>query len=63
MNDHLRPPTYLAVVQFLQDGKWHSNEELAEVSQYPQDWLRELELAGHELERKGQPPGLVRLVA
>ncbi len=63
MKNHTRPLTYLTLVGLLQDGQWHSDSELSRISQYPDEWLRELERDGHKLERQGEPPVMYRLVA
>ena len=61
--DDDRPLTYHTVARLLQDGQWHSDSELSRISQYPQEWLRELERDGHTLERQGEPPVMFRMVA
>lgn len=60
MDDHTRELTFPAVVGLLRDGRWHEDEELAEVTHYPHEWLAELRREGFELERDGDA---VRLVA
>ena len=59
-NDHTREKTFPAVVSLLGDGQWHAGDELAAVTTFPQEWLRELEREGFALERQGES---VRLVA
>jgi hypothetical protein len=63
VSDHTRELTYPAVVGLLQDGQWHAAGELTAVTTFPQEWLAELERAGHELERQGDSPQMIRLVA
>ena len=63
MDSHTRQLTYPAVVELLQDGEWHANDELAAVTFFPREWLDELERDGLELERRGESPEMVRLVA
>jgi hypothetical protein len=63
MDSHARQLTYPAVVELLQDGEWHANDELAAVAFFPREWLDELERDGLELERRGESPEMVRLVA
>ena len=63
MDSHTRQLTYPAVVELLQDGEWHANDELAAVTVFPHEWLGELERDGLELERRGESPEMVRLVA
>jgi hypothetical protein len=63
MDAHSRSLTFPAVVGLLQDGEWHADEELAAVTSFPEEWLEELEREGLELERRGDAPQMVRLVA
>ena len=63
MDGHTRPLTYPAVIGLLQDGKWHASEELAAVTFFPEEWLDELAREGLELERRGEPTQMIRLVA
>ena len=63
MDSHTRELTYPAVVGLLQDGEWHAGEELAAVTFFPREWLDELEREGLALERRGDSPEMVRLVA
>lgn len=60
MLEHTRQLTFPAVVELLRDGQWHAGDELAAVTTFPQEWLKELEREGFELERQGES---VRLVA
>lgn len=60
MLEHTRKLTFPAVVELLRDGQWHADDELAAVTTFPQEWLKELEREGFELERQGES---VRLVA
>jgi hypothetical protein len=59
---HTRELTYPAVVGLLQDRQWHADAELAALTFFPREWLREVERE-HELERRGASPEMVRLVA
>ncbi|HSC92085.1 MAG TPA: hypothetical protein VLB86_10575 [Gaiellaceae bacterium] len=43
--------TYLRLLELLDDGRWHGREEIAELTSYPDEWLRELELEGHLVRR------------
>ena len=43
--------TYERVLGVLADGEWHSERELGEVSYFPREWIRELELSGHGVDR------------
>jgi hypothetical protein len=63
MDGHTRPLTYSAVIGLLQDGEWHADEELAAVTSFPKEWLDELAREGLPLERRGEAPQMVRLVA
>jgi hypothetical protein len=38
--------TYERILELLDDGEWHSEEELEEVAYFPREWVRELELSG-----------------
>ena len=60
MSEHTRELTFPAVVGLLQDGQWHACDELAAVTTFPEEWLKELEREGYEFERQGES---VRLVA
>jgi hypothetical protein len=60
MDDHSRELTYPAVVSLLQDGEWHSAEDLHAVTSFPREWLQEVERE-HTLERRGGSPELFRL--
>jgi hypothetical protein len=62
VTDHTRELTYPAVVGLLQDRQWHTDAELEAVTFFPQEWLKEVERE-HELERRGESPQMVRLVA
>ena len=62
MTDHTRDLTYPAVIRLLQDRLWHGADELSVVTSFPHEWLKEVERE-HELERCGESPQLVRLVA
>jgi hypothetical protein len=63
VSDHTRELTYPAVVGLLQDGQWHAAGELTAVTTFAQEWLAELEREGYELERQGDSPQMIRLVA
>jgi hypothetical protein len=56
--------TYERILQLLSDGDWHREEELASVSAYPREWVKELT---HErvaiVERDPEQGTVVRLVA
>jgi hypothetical protein len=42
------------------DGEWHGEHELRKITPYPDEWLKELRYAGHEVAREGAAP-IVRL--
>ena len=37
--------TYERIKQLLSDGEWHGEGDLARVSAYPREWVRELAIA------------------
>jgi hypothetical protein len=39
------------VFSLLSDGDWHSENELAAITRYPQYWIREVGESGYLLER------------
>ncbi len=47
--------TFERVLGILADGEWHSEDELAEVSSFPREWIRELELSGHVVDELEGP--------
>jgi hypothetical protein len=53
--------TYQRVKDLLEDGDWHTVDELKEVSQFPERWLEELRKDGLEVVEDG-PEGRVALV-
>jgi hypothetical protein len=53
--------TYQRVKDLLEDGDWHTVDELKEVSQFPERWLEELRRDGLEVVEDG-PEGRVALV-
>jgi hypothetical protein len=59
---HTRELTYPAVLRVLEDREWHADAELEAVASFPEEWLKEVERE-HELERRGQSPQMIRLVA
>ena len=62
MKNHTRALTYPAVVDLLQDGEWHADEDLKTVTSFPQEWLQEV-AREHEIERHANLPELVRLAS
>lgn len=62
MTNHTRELTYPAVIGLLQDRQWHAAAELSAVTLFPGEWLQEVERE-HELERRGDAPEMIRLVA
>jgi hypothetical protein len=46
------PTTFDRVLDVLSDGDWHTETELEEVSYFPREWLRELELSGYSIEHR-----------
>jgi hypothetical protein len=62
VTDHTRELTYPAVIGLLQDRQWHADEELAAVTFFPREWLKEVERE-YALERRGASPEMIRLVA
>ena len=40
--------TYDKLVQFVSNGKWHSEDELGELTPHPRHWVNELRHWGHE---------------
>lgn len=63
MTGHTRALTYPALIGLLQDGRWHAHDEINALTFFPREWLNEIEREGHELERRGPEPELIRLVA
>jgi hypothetical protein len=63
LTSHQRPLTYPALVELLKDGEWHADEELAAITQFPREWLHELEREGHAVEQQGDSPLFVRMLA
>jgi hypothetical protein len=53
--------TYQRVKDLLEDGDWHTVDELKEVSQFPERWLEELRRDGLEVV-EDVPEGRVALV-
>lgn len=50
-------PTYDRVKRVLSDGRWHTVEELREISYFPERWIEELRKDGLEVvedEREGK---------
>ncbi len=47
MSDVGTTTTFERVIDVLSDGEWHSEEELEEVSYFPREWIRELEMSGY----------------
>lgn len=39
--------TYVRLLDLLADGEWHDRAEVAAITHYPDEWLRELALEGH----------------
>jgi hypothetical protein len=39
--------TFDRVLHVLADGEWHTEEELEEVSYFPREWIKELEVSGY----------------
>jgi hypothetical protein len=62
VTDHTRELTYPAVIGLLQDRQRHADEELAALTFFPREWLKEVERE-YELERRGGSPEMIRLVA
>jgi hypothetical protein len=55
--------TYERIKHLLSDGDWHREDELARVSSYPREWVRELELAREaEIERDADDRYVLRLL-
>ncbi len=46
--------TFERVLEVLSDGDWHNEEELEEVSYFPREWIRELELSGYPIDERGE---------
>jgi hypothetical protein len=48
--------TFDRVLDVMSDGNWHTEQELGEVSYFPREWVRELELSGLSVdqEREGR---------
>ena len=44
--------TYERVLDVLADGEWHREDELAEVSYFPREWIRGLEISGHTVDEE-----------
>jgi hypothetical protein len=51
--------TFDRVLEVLEDGKWHTEDELAEVSYFPREWVKELDVSGYPVTIVES--GLVRL--
>jgi hypothetical protein len=62
LTGHTRELTYSAVIRLLDDREWHADAELQRVTSFPEEWLKEVEHE-HELERRGESPQMIRLVA
>lgn len=60
--DHTRVRTYDKVVGVLNDGRWHSDVELALVATFPEAWLSEVEREGGQIVRGPDDRRYVRLV-
>ena len=52
--------TYARMLELLADGEWHTDEELRAVTEYPDEWLKELRYAGFVVDER-RDTGLVRL--
>lgn len=59
---HTRIRTYDRLVEILNDGQWHSDEELAVVATFPEAWLDEVEREGGTIVRRPDDARYVRLV-
>jgi hypothetical protein len=54
--------TFQAIVELLNDGRWHPSQDLAAVAAFPDEWLRELSAEGVLDVSEPAPDGtLVRL--
>ena len=54
--------TYEAIVRLLRDGAWHAFEDLRAVTQFPCEWVDELDAEGVvDVERSAGEVVLVRL--
>ncbi len=60
-SDHTRVRTYDKIVELLIDGRWHSDDELAQVASFPEAWLEEVEREGGRIIRRASDAGYVRL--
>jgi len=47
-------PTYDRVKKVLSDGRWHTMDELREVSYFPERWIEELRRDGLEVVEDSQ---------
>jgi hypothetical protein len=54
------PTQWRRVLDLLLDGDWHTEQELAEITRYPQYWIRELGESGYMVERSAD--GHLRLL-
>ncbi len=46
--------TFKRVLDVLSDGDWHAKEELEEVSYFPHEWIKELELSGYTVDEQDE---------
>ena len=53
--------TYAQLMRILNDGDWHSVDELTAVAHYPQHWVDELRREGHQVVTDSVGRPLVRL--
>ncbi|MBA2461970.1 MAG: hypothetical protein H0V45_09440 [Actinobacteria bacterium] len=60
--DHTRVRTYDKVVEMLNDGHWHRDDEIALVATFPEAWLHEVERDGGRIVRRPDDPRYLRLV-
>ena len=61
MKTELPTNTYWRVIRLLDDGRWHGEDELREVTTFPEHWVRELIQEGHEVAETATGDRLVRL--
>ena len=53
-------PTFDAILEMLDDGAWHTLDDLSSVSRYPTQWAKELNSEG-VVELREDPVPIVRL--
>jgi len=53
-------PTFDAILEMLDDGAWHTLDDLRAVSRYPAEWAKELNSEG-VVEMRDGPVPMVRL--